>query len=392
MAVSTREKPEQRARAAVKKKSPPAKSNGHLKEKLNGHAVSLESGELEIITMDKIERVRLIAVLPGLLYRGKMTMLAGVPGDGKSALSLDLVARMSAGKPWPVGDGRFEAADVVLLTAEDDPNDTIAPRLDLAGADSSRVHLIQGTSNYDPVTGAKSLDIVSLANDLGAIERTIKKTKAGMFVIDPLTSFADSDTNKTVDMRRLLDGLKKVAERTEAVFLIDTHFNKRSDAKTAMQMIAGNHVIIAAPRIVLVTARDPSDLARRLILPVKLNVGSDQMGFAFRLVGKEHEVCGDIVTVEWESKHETKLRANDVLVDSTPRALAAVAKTDEIRAWARELLKDGKPVASEVLMKQAKEQGFTEKRVRATLKDIGALASPGKFGSKWQYQLRKAKF
>jgi hypothetical protein len=193
-------------------------------------------------------------------------------------------------------------------------------------------------------------------------------------------------------MRRLLDGLKKVAERTEAVFLIDTHFNKRSDAKTAMQMIAGNHVIIAAPRIVLVTARDPADPSRRLILPVKLNVGPDQMGFAFRLVGKEHEVCGNVVTVEWESKHETKLRANDVLVDSTPRALAAVAKTDEIRDWARELLKDGKPVASEVLMKEAKKKGFAANRVRVALKDINALASPSGRGGKWQYQLKKAKF
>jgi hypothetical protein len=313
-------------------------------------------------------------------------VVAGIPGDGKSLSALDIVARITAGKEHPVGGGRFEAATVLLLTAEDDPADTIRPRLDLAGANTDLVELIEGVHHVDAATGERSLDLVSLTNDLPAVERLISEIDAHLWVIDPLTSFADSDTNKTADMRRLLDGLAQMAARTGAAILVITHLNKRSDARKAMQMIAGSHIIVAAVRVVLVTARDPNDKSRRLVLPIKLNIGPDGTGFGFRVVAKPHAVCGDIPTVEWEAERVGDLSADDVLIDSTPRAQAAVEKSAEVCDWLRELLKGGAIVGS-ALWSQAKAKEFSERRVKSALKTLNATCEVLGYQGKWHYSL-----
>lgn len=324
--------------------------------------------------------------MPGVLYRGKVTVLGGVPGDGKSLISNDTAARVSAGAAWPVGNGRFAAAPVLLLTAEDDPADTIRPRLDMAGANCDRVHLIEGAYRVNDTTGDRSLDLVSLITDLPAIEQKVVELGAHLIVIDPLTSFADSDTNKTQDMRRLLDGLAQMAARTAVSVLVITHMNKRSDARAAMQMIAGSHVIVAAVRVVLVTARDPNDKARRLLLPVKCNIGPDEAGFAFRIEPKVHPVCGEVPMIEWETETVSDLSADDVLIDSTPRAQAAVEKSSEVQEWLRDLLKSG-PVEARVMWNRAKDAGYGERRVRTALKATKAVCEILGFQGAWHYRL-----
>jgi putative DNA primase/helicase len=343
-------------------------------------------GTLKVSCISRVKAKPIRPLWPGFLYHGKVTVLAGVPGDGKSLSSIDIVARVTAGKPWPAGNGQFDMAPVLLLTAEDDPADTIRPRLDLAGADVDKVELIEGVHCVDAQTGERSLELVSLTNNLPAIERKISELGAHLLVIDPLTSFADSDTNKTSPMRRLLDGIAQMAARAGVAVLIITHLNKRSDARKAMQMIAGSHIIVAAVRVVLVTTRDPNDKQRRLILPIKINIGPDDAGFAFRIVAKPHPTCGDVPVVEWESKTVSDLSADDVLIDSTPRAQAAVEKSSEVQLWLRALLKNG-PIEARVMWAAAKENNFGERRVKTALKAIQAQAGIMGYQGKWHYRL-----
>ena len=345
-----------------------------------------EHGTLKVARLSSVTPKPIRPLWPGYLYRGKVTVNAGIPGDGKSLSTIDIVARITAGNSWPVGDGRFEAAPVLLLTAEDDPADTIRPRLDMAGANTDLVELIEGVHHIDAVTSERSLDLVSLTDDLPAIERRIVEIGAHLWVIDPLTSFADADTNKTADMRRLLDGLAQMAARTGVAILVITHLNKRSDARKAMQMIAGSHVIVAAVRVVLVTARDPNDKDRRLVLPIKLNIGPDGTGFAFRIVVQSHPMCGDVPSVEWESEKVADMSADDVLMDSTPRAQAAVEKTIEVCDWLRDLLNGG-PVEATVLWARAKEKQYSERRVKSALKSMNGTCEVLGYQGKWHYRL-----
>lgn len=345
-----------------------------------------EGTQLATIRMSKVAARAIVAVWPGVLYLGKVTVMAGVPGDGKSLGAEDIAARVSMGKPWPCGDGTFERGNVLLLTAEDDPADTIRPRLDVAGADCAAIELIQGAYHVDQATGERALTAVSLIDDLPAIESRIIAIAAKLLVIDPLTSFATSDTNKTADMRRLFDSIAQMAARTGIAVLVITHLNKRSDARKAAQMIAGSHIIVAAVRVALVTARDPNDNGRRLLLPIKCNIAADNGGFAFRIAAVDHPVCGDVPRVEWETERVVDLSADDALIDSTPRAQAAVEKTNEVRDWLRDLLRV-EPVLAATMWLRAKEKGYGERRVKSSLKAIGAVCEILGFQGKWHWRL-----
>jgi hypothetical protein len=344
---------------------------------------------IETAPISSVAAKPIVPLLPGILYKGKVTVIAGLPGDGKSLLSTDIAARISAGAARPLGNGCFDQNRVLLLTAEDDPADTIRPRLDVARADPDLVLLVKGVSHIDARTGARTLDTVRLMADLPLIEQRIEHLKAALFIIDPLTSFAGSDTEKTGEMRLLLDALGQMAARTGIAILIITHLNKRSDARRAMQMISGSHVIVAAVRVVLVTSRDPNDKHRRLLLPIKLNIAKDDGGFAFTVTGKSHATCGDIPAVTWESDRVTDLSADDALIDSTPRAQAAVEKSIEVQDWLRDLLRM-EPVAAATLWRQAKDKGYSDRRVRDALKAIKAKCDVMGYQGKWHYRLPPA--
>jgi putative DNA primase/helicase len=341
---------------------------------------------LETIALALIQAKRIVPLWPGALYAGKVTVLAGLPGEGKSLASIDIASRISVGAAWPCGDGQFEKARVLLLSVEDDPADTIRPRADVAGGNAELIEYIKGVSRTDEETGKRVLDTVSLIADLFSIEAKITAMGAVFFIVDPLTSFAGNDTNKTADMRRLLDSLGQMAARTGVAILVITHLNKRSDARKAMQLVAGSHVIIAAVRVVLVTALDPSDKHRRLVLPIKRNIARDDGGFAFRISEQPHKVCGEVPRCEWEPNRVLELSADEALIDSTPRAQAAVEKACEVQDWLRDLLR-GEPVLASSMWRQAKEKGFGERRVKNALKAIGAAADCLGFQGKWHYRL-----
>jgi hypothetical protein len=340
---------------------------------------------LETVAIARITAKPIVPLWPGVLYAGKVTVVAGVPGDGKSLVSVDITARISAGLAWPVGDGRFKQSRVALMTAEDDPADTIRPRLDTGGANVELVELIRGVSRIDE-NGKRVLDMVSLTDDVPKLEVRLLELAVSLLVIDPLTSFADSDTNKTADMRRLLDRLSQMAARIGIAVLVVTHLNKRSDARRALQLVAGSHVITAAVRVALVTARDPRDRHRRLLLPIKLNIDRDNGGFAYRIAPERHAVCGEVPRVQWEGDRVRDLTADEVLCDSTPRAQAAVDKANECQDWLRDLLRT-EPVQAATMWHQAKEKGYSERRVRAALRAIGATAEVLGYQGKWHYRL-----
>jgi putative DNA primase/helicase len=340
---------------------------------------------VETIALAQIQAKPIVPLWPGALYAGKVTVLAGIPGDGKSLASVDVASRISAGAAWPVGAGRFKKGRTLLLSVEDDAADTIRPRVDVAGGDPDLIEYIRGVFRIDE-NGRRVLDTVSLIEDLPNIETKLIGLGVVFFIVDPLTSFAGNDTNKTADMRRLLDSLSQTAARTAVAILVIGHLNKRSDARRAMQLVAGSHVITAAVRVALVSARDPNDKERRLMLPIKLNIARDEGGFAFRINVRAHQVCGDTPRCDWESSRVLDLSADEALIDSTPRAQAAVEKANEVQDWLRDLLR-AEPVPASSMWRQAKDKGYGEHRVRGALKAVGAVAEVLGYQGKWHYRL-----
>src|SRR5215207_7634630 len=144
---------------------------------------------------------------------GKITVLDGDPGLGKSVLTTDLAARVTTGRAMPYGFQKREPAGVVILSAEDGAGDTIRPRFDAAGGDPEKVVLL-GTE-----------EMLGIPEDLGTIERAIKQVDAKLVIVDPIMAFMGEEVNPNSDkeVRRALTPVKQLAERLGVAVLIVRH-------------------------------------------------------------------------------------------------------------------------------------------------------------------------
>ena len=198
----------------------------------------------------------------GRIPRGKLTVVDGDPGTGKSTLTLDLTARASRGMAMPTGNGEREPVGVVILSGEDGLADTIVPRLLAAGADLDRilalteVPILSGGGSRPPV----------LPDDLDLIRQAIGRVQASLVVIDPLMAFLTSDTNshRDQDIRRVLFQVAALAEETGVAVVVVRHLNK-SNTGPALYRGGGSIGIIGAARSGLLVAVDPDDEERRVL-------------------------------------------------------------------------------------------------------------------------------
>ncbi len=208
------------------------------------------------VLLSDVKPERVSWLWPGRLPLGKLTVLDGDPGKGKSTLSLDLSARLTRGDIMPDGSGGGFPAGVVILSGEDGLADTIVPRLIAAGADLSRVVALascpdsEGDGEHPPV----------LPDDLPTIRAAIARVGAKLAIIDPLMAYLSDGTNshKDQDIRRVLFRVAALAEETGAAVLVVRHLNKATGG-VALYRGGGSIGIIGAARSGLLVAADPDD-------------------------------------------------------------------------------------------------------------------------------------
>jgi hypothetical protein len=186
----------------------------------------------------------------GYLPYGKITILDGDPGIGKSFIALDLAARVSTGRPMPFASPAREPRGVVLLMPEDDDEDTIVPRLIALDADLKRIVIISQTFDVSAPDGLEHLaEALDMVDD------------AGLVVFDPLLTYLGgekSDVHRDRDVRRSLDPLIELAIRRKLVILGNRHLTKAvKDGGNALYRGMGSIGIIAVSRVGLVVARNP---------------------------------------------------------------------------------------------------------------------------------------
>ena len=172
---------------------------------------------------------------PGRIPLGKLTLLVGDPGLGKSLLTIDIAARVSRGTSFPDG-ASCEPGAVIMVSAEDDPADTIRPRLDAAGADVSRVHVLQGTriTLADNSTAERAFDLetgVATLEDALADVRGVR-----LIIVDPVSAYlGGADSNSNAEVRRILAPLAALAAKYGLAVLCVTAL---AGSRPAQQCIA----------------------------------------------------------------------------------------------------------------------------------------------------------
>lgn len=332
----------------------------------------VDPGDVTTVCLADVRPTVVDWLIPDRVPMGKLTLIAGDPGLGKSFLTMDLIARVSVGGEIPCGGGEtVREGSIVLLSAEDGLADTIRPRLDAAGADVTKVHALTTVRQPNGQLGPFDLSYI------GYLEHAI--TRVGdtkLVVIDPVTSYVGGrvDDHKNTAIRSVLGPLSDLAEKHQVAVLIVTHLNKGSGTK-ALNRITGSLAYAALARAVWLVIKDHDDPARRLFLSVKNNLAPDPSGLAYRIADSR---------VEWEAQ-PVLMTANDALRkeqdEKAPadRPAGPVKKSAEAMDWLADLLSRGE-VPSDEVFDRGNALGFRKNMLYEVKAKLGIKARKVGFG------------
>ena len=325
------------------------------------------------------ERVRWL--WPGRIPVGKITVLDGDPGLGKSTLLCEVAARITRGDPLPGGEPAAPRG-VLLLSAEDDLLDTIRPRIDAAGGDPDRIGTLLAVPDRTE-TGRP----FSIPGDLPILDAVVERLDAALVIVDPLVAYLRPgvSANRDQDVRRALAALKASAERTGAAIVVVRHLNKSAQTNPLYRGL-GSIGIIGAARCGLLLAADPDDADRRILAVSKGNLALPPAALAFRL----DDVPGaDVARVVWEG--ESPWTAAELLgrqageEGDEPRSAV-----DDARAWLREALAAGPRPASD-LRRESAARGIGLSTLYAARKAEGiATAKEHIARGRWLWMLQSS--
>jgi 5S rRNA maturation endonuclease (ribonuclease M5) len=325
---------------------------------------------------DIVER-KLCWLWPGRIPLGKLTLFAGDPGLGKSAATIDIAARVTHGTAWPDGALNTQPGSVIILSAEDDPEDTIRPRLRVAGANLDKVHNLQAVRHAKP-DGDTTLDYFSMATDVTALQDAVVSLRdVQLVIVDPISAYlGGTDSHVNAKVRGVLAPLAQVAQTLRfAVILLD-HLSK-APSRPALYRPNGSIAFTAAARAVWFFAKNPDVPEQHLMLPGKMNLAREQTGLSYTL--REGEP--DIVVVSWGEA--VSITADAVL---EPEDIEERSERLEAVDWLRGLLSGG-PIPAKQIEADAKAAGLAWITVRRAKITLGAVSKHGDFDQGWTWQL-----
>jgi len=314
----------------------------------------------------------------------KVNVLAGHPGLGKSQISIAIAATVSIGGTWP-DDTECRQGSVIFISSEDDAGDTIKPRLEAAGADTRRIHVIDAVldNKKNPRSWqlADHAVIGKLLTELGDVR---------LIIIDPITAYlGNGDGHSTSDVRGLLAPLMDMASRHKFAVLAISHLNK-SGGDDAVTRVTGSLAYVAAARAAYVVGRHPTDDNARCLAPLKNNLGDDKTGFGYRVVNAISHDGFDTSRIEWLGAIEVS--ADDVLSKPAgkPVDIEANSAKGDAAAFLFDMLKDG-PIASTDVYEQAEAAEIAKRTLTRAKKALHIRSVKIEGASGWYMKLPERK-
>jgi putative DNA primase/helicase len=320
----------------------------------------------------------------GWIAGGKVHIIAGPAGHGKSTVAFSLGATITIGGLWPDGT-KADVGEIVIWSGEDHAADTIVPRLIACGADLRRVHIIRG------VFEGKKKRSFDPAKDIALLRESIAERPVKMLIIDPIVSAVSGDSHKNAEVRRALQPVVDLAAETGCAVYGITHFTKGTAGRDPVDRVTGSLAFGALTRIVTVALKMPEEGSHppgsRLFARAKSNIGPDGGGFYYRLEEREISDCPGLFNtcVTWGES-----------VDGSARYLLSQAETDdesqsilgEAVAWLSDTLKYG-PVAAGDIHREAQKQGFSRTTLWRAKDRLGVKATKHGFGkgASWGWSL-----
>ncbi len=344
--------------------------------------------EIEMVKLSEVKMRRVEWLWPGLIPKNKLTLVVGDPGDGKTQAVLEFVSRVTRGAVPPLSEDEksfYDPMDVMILCTEDAPDDTIKPRLEAVGADTSRVTVITGMKDAEgrPIRG------LDFTQDLEQVEKLLDQhPNCGLIVVDPITENVGikTDGNANVGVRAALSQVNRLLHKRKITMVGVSHLAKTKRGKVSTAAI-GSIAFSAGCRSLLYLYREmtdpddgeePQETGRRIVAVAKFNNASPEQArsYAFRIEGVEIDgedgVPIDTSMVVWEESVESRAAHGwdgDGKDKQTPRQKA--------KAKMRALMKNanGEPCdrLAEEMRKELFATGFKEHTFERARKELGIV-------------------
>lgn len=318
-----------------------------------------EQNNLKLIRMSDIESKEVEWLWYPYIPFGKITIIQGDPGEGKTKLVLELGARLTKGEHFDEAQ-RHETMSIIYQTAEDGLADTIKPRLESAGADCEKVLVIDDTDRP-----------LSMADE--RLEIAIKETGARLLILDPIQAYigATVDINRANEIRPMMKKLGDLAEKYNCAIILVGHMNKGGVGKAIYRGLGGID-FAAAARSVLLVARDPNDANVRAVAPIKASLAPEGNIVAFRL--------GEKNSFEWLGDY-------DIDMDSLLYGCTSGDKYQKAKNFIEAELAGGKEVPIKRIEEKLKSMQISKRTLETVKKDLRIESV--KVGKSWIWRNKK---
>lgn len=313
---------------------------------------------LKLINMDEVTTVPVKWLWKPYIPLGKITIIQGDPGEGKTTLALAVAAALSCGEMLPGDTEPREPMNIIYQTAEDGLADTIKPRLEAANADCSHILVID-----------ESKEELSMNDE--RIEEAIKLTNAKLVILDPIQAYigANVDMHRANEIRPVMAKLGRIAETYGCAVVLIGHMNKASGQKCAYRGL-GSIDIPAVARSLLIVGKLKNDPSKRVMSHAKSSLAQNGQSLVFQI--NEHsglEWCGTI-----------DLTADQFLEDGG----TSVSKLESAKQFLLDILADGAKSQKEI-QSAAEEMDFGNRTLKSAKTALGVKSI--KVGEGWLWKL-----
>ena len=319
-----------------------------------------EEIKLKMIRLSQVEAQQVKWLWYPFIPYGKLTIIQGDPGDGKSTFILNIAAVLSKGEGFDDAMESGKPANVIYQTAEDGLVDTVKPRLESAGADCSRISIID-----------ESEKSVSMTDD--RLEQEIVKENAKLLILDPIQAYlgGSTDMNRANEARNITKKLGSIAERTGCAIVLIGHMNKGSGAKAAYRGM-GSIDFFAVARSVLLVGRIEGQPDMRAVVQIKNNLSAFGHPKAFELAEDGFRWIGDY-----------EITVDEVLGGIAPKA----NKLDAARKFLKELAGPKVMIQSNEILEMAAQEGISKRTLETAKKELGIKAK--RVAGNWYWDLHR---
>lgn len=316
--------------------------------------------KLRMIKLSEIQAEEVKWLWFPMIPYGKLTIVQGDPGDGKTTLILNIAAKLSRSEGLDENMKPTEPMNIIYQTAEDGLADTVKPRLEMAGADCERIMVIDESE--------KSLSMID-----ERLEEAIIKTNAKLLILDPIQAYLGGgmDMNRANEARDMTKKLGALAEKYKCAIVLIGHMNKASGNKAAYRGM-GSIDFFAVARSVLLVGRVEGEPNIRAVVQIKNNLAAFGHPKAFELLEGGFKWLGDY----------------DITADEVLGGIALKAnKLEQAKQMLRELAETSNAVQSNEIFDMADEKGISKRTLENAKKELGVRAK--KINNSWYWELDK---